>query len=1024
MKSNTLHLWHQLCLLLTAVVFIGTTGPLAAASGGRKILALELSADRLTANVTVPAGVESVTVQRFQRDGGWQKVRTKTAVAGVMKFKLPAAGPEIRWRAIGQVVRGTVSHDKFPATFYKGKSRFDAVKSGSRIGAPGILLKDMTGGEGGNLSAPEEADIWKVDGDTVYFFNQLRGLQVLDLADPADPRITASLRLPAVGQDLYLLPGSSKARTVVLLTEGWSNHGGSWTRINLVKVNAGKAEITSTQDVPGSLADSRLAGNRLILATTEWNDYYNATDWSSRSRLSEWLLAADSVPQAAGETLVEGDGPLIASGPDWLALAVNPNGRWDVSDVTVFAIRPNGLIRMARPFRTAGAVTGKFAMQWSGNVLTTISEKNMDESGWSPTTILENFRVWAPEVVRPAVIDPAGDRLGRLKLAKGESLFATRFAGDKAYVVTFLQTDPLFVIDLSDPKDPVVAGHLEVPGWSSHLEPLGDLLFAVGWESETVAASIFDVSNPASPKLLRRVSLGTPGTYSEALWDEQALKVLPHAGLAMIPLSTYDGKTGQSTSVVQLLDIDLTARDLRLRGKISHAFDARRADLIGETVVSISQRVLVAAGVADRDAPAVLSEVTLAWPVDRVLEANGHLLQIEDGGWYGGGGATVRVSPADAPEQILAETDLGEGTVRAADLRDGKLFILREIASTQSVLYWSPVTGKSGANKLALDIYDCQSALAPVLLGSCSLKSGSGAQLAVDHLLWPQPNRPAVVLDYRMSYWYGWDKRQMTDPVVTLSAAARPLKVGIDFQPYGVPEKAPRLILFDTTLPNAPEVGEPVDLGAAGLSLNGVGEAADGRIVIGTYRLNDADFGKAFQSARVVEVESSGLPVIRPLIDLPGELIAVSELDRKGFLAFTQVSGDRSTTLQASACDGFEAFLIDSFHAPAYAAATAGGRRVFVATKAGVERKILGEDGSFHSEPMLDVGYTPDSLRCVGGILIGAKWNALFAADVDGDSVKKWRFPAWNLGLERVIPASNGDLLVPFGDYGAERLKR
>ncbi len=1023
MKSNTLQFWHRLFLVLTVLLFIGAAGSLAAASGGRQILALELSADRLIAKVTVPAGVESVTLQRFQRDGGWQKIRSKPAVDGVMKFKLPQAGADVRWRAIGRLAVATVVHDKFPAAFYKGKSRFDAVKSGSRFGAPRIVLKDVTGGEVLTTSVPEEADIWKIDGNTVYFFNQLRGLQVLDLTDPADPRITASLRLPAVGQNLYLLPGSSEARTVVLLTERWSNQGGSSTRINLVKVSGGKAEITNTRDVPGSLADSRLAGNRLILATTEWNDSNGTDDWSSRSRLSEWLLAPDAAPQADGETIVEGDSPLIASGPDWLALAVHPNGRWDVSDVTVFAVRPNGLIRMAKPFRTAGSVASQFAIQWRDNVLTTISEKNTDPLGWSPTTILENYRVWAPEVFHAAVFNPAADRLGRLNLAKGESLFATRFAGDKAYVVTFLQTDPLFVIDLSDPQKPVVAGHLEVPGWSSHLEPFGDLLFAIGWESDSVVASLFDVADPAAPQLLRRLSLGAAGTYSEALWDEKALKVLPDAGLAMIPLTTYDGTTGQSTSVVQLLDIDLTARDLRLRGKIAHAFDARRADLIGDAVVSISQRVLVAAGIADRDAPAVLSEVTLAWPVDRLLEANSHLLQIEDGAWYGGGRATVRISPADAPEQILAEIDLGDGTVRAADYRDGKLYIFREIASAQSVLYASPVTGKSGANKLTLDIYDCQTALAPVLLGSCS-KSSSGGQLAVDRLLWPQPNRPAVVLDYQMSYWYGWDKRLRIDPPVSLTAAASPLKVGLDFRPDGVPEKAARLITFDTTRPTAPEVAEPVVLGSAELSLNGVAAAADGRIVLGTSRSNDADYGKAFQSARVVEVESSGPPVVRPLIDLPGELMAVSELDGKGFLAFSQVSCYESTILQVSACDGVEAFLVASVDAPASAVVTAGGRRLFIATKGGVERHRLGEDGAFHSEPTLDTGYTPDSLRWIKGTLIGAKWNALFAAEVDGVTVKKWNFSAWNFGIDRVTRTSSGDLLVPFGDYGAERLGR
>ena len=254
--------------------------------------------------------------------------------------------------------------------------------------------------------------------------------------------------------------------------------------------------------------------------------------------------------------------------------------------------------------------------------------------------------------------------LGRLELASGESLFATRFAGDKAYVVTFLQTDPLWVVDLTDPLLPVVAGHIEVPGWSTHLEPIGNFLFSVGWESNTIAASLFDVTNAAAPRLLRRLNLGAAGSYSEAAWDEQALKVLPDAGLAMIPLTSYNETTGKSKASVQLIDLDLTAGDLALRGSISHDFDARRSDLIGSTVVSISQRALVAADISDRDAPSILSEVALAWPVDLVLAAGAHLIHIESGTDYMQGRATARVSPARQTESILAETDLGAGIVK------------------------------------------------------------------------------------------------------------------------------------------------------------------------------------------------------------------------------------------------------------------------------------------------------------------------------------------------------------------------
>jgi len=1032
------HFSRRLCLFLLALIFAGGSSILSAAPGARRSLGLELSADRLTAKVTVPDGVDLVMVQRFRREGGWQKFATKNAKAGVMRFKLPATGKDVRWRAIGRYDVATVPHDKFPAAFYKGVSEFAPSKStsGNVSGPMANIAGDALVG-GGKSLVPEEADIWKIDGSTVYFFNQLRGLQVLDLKNPADPHLTASLRLPAVGQHLYLLPGTGD-RCLALLTEGWSNKSGQWTRINIVKVSGGKAKIIQTRDVPGSLADSRLVGNRLILASTEWNssttDSSSSIAWTSRSRLSEWLLSADKAPQKAAETFIEGNSPLISSGPDWLAVAVYPNGKWNVSEVSVFAVRPGGLVRMSAPFRTTGAISDKFAMNWSGNVFTTVSEKNWSDEPWSPTTILENFRVWAPEVIHPMVLE---DKLGSLELAKGESLFATRFANNKAYVVTFLRTDPLWVVDLSDPYKPTIAGQLEVPGWSSHLEPVGDLLLAIGWESGTVAASLFDVADPASPQLLRRIPLGDSGTYSEAMWDEKALKVLPDAGLAMIPLTNYG--SGASRSVVQLLDIDEAGRDLKLRGTIAHAFEARRADLIGDAVVSISQRTLVAADISDRDAPSVLSEVSLAWPVDRVLEAGRFLVQIEDGNSYGGGTATARISPADATEEILAETDLGEGTVKAAELRDGKLFILREISPAQPLYYYlkadSISAQKSPANSVSLDIYDATAAPALSLLGSCSMNVGSNGRTVLDHLLWPQPNCPAVVVDYRNYYWYGWGGPILLDSSPNLIAAAMPKVAAssVILKPWinRTPQKAPNVVFFDTTLPQAPAVADSVALGPDGTYFTGIGEAADGLTVLGvSYTKPRVDSRSRldpdeYQGVRVIESETSGTPIVRPLIDLPGTLFAITELDSKGFLAFTRAyNQDQKTSLDVSACDGYTAFQIANVVGPAWGAVTAGGRRLFVANPRGVDRYLLGEDGNFASEPPLVTGWQPYSLRWTQGRLIGSDGDSLFVTDDGASKVKSWDFNSWYLSLAQVSFAADGDLLVPFGDYGAERLAR
>lgn len=697
---------------------------------------------------------------------------------------------------------------------------------------------------------------------------------------------------------------------------------------------------------------------------------------------------------------------------------------------------------MAREILTEGAISNKFRIHWSNNVLTTISESRSSESGWTPRTIIENFRAWSPEAIHPMVVEERV--LGRLELteANGESLYATRFAGNKAYVVTFMQTDPLWVVDLANPYNPMVAGHVEVPGWSSYLQPMGDLLFSIGMESGRVAASLFDVANPASPQLLRRINLGDLGSFSEAVWNDKALKVLPDAGLAMIPLSADYWSSGKSG--VQLIDIDLENRDLLLRGFIPHEFDVRRADLIGNSVVSISQRVMNIADVSDRDAPAMLSNVSLAWPVNRVLEVGSHLFQIEDGQSFGGGRATLRISLATSPEEILVETDLGEGIVKAAEYRDGQFYVLRQIGSASPWVYWARFMGDGGnqANQLILDIYDASATPALTLLGSCSVNPKSGAQLVGDRLLWPQPNRPAVAISYQYSYWFErfqidavMPSMVMVEPLPRSSAPMefskifQPSIITPSVQPYWLPTEAPQLLVFDVSQPEAPVAQTPIDIGPSGSMLNAACDAADGLFVAGITRWRDGNTGpwldsdQAYHSTSVIKVTSSGTPLARPLIDLPGELFAISELDAKGFLAFTRMIDSKGTkTLQVSASDGIDAYLVASLAEPAGAVSIVGGRYVYTTFADGVERYLLGDGGTWIKQTDLNIGWEPNRLRWTQGKLTGAKWDSIFSTAAEAEEVKVWNFPTWSFDLNRVSLAADGDLLVPFGDYGAERL--
>ena len=123
----------------------------------------------------------------------------------------------------------------------------------------------------------------------------------------------------------------------------------------------------------------------------------------------------------------------------------------------------------------------------------------------------------------------------------GEQLYASRFLGDRAYLVTFRQTDPLYIIDLENPLKPAIAGELQIDGYSDYLHPISeDYLLGIGKDAvatpgepgdgrgalvQGVKLSLFNVSNPAAPTEVQSVLVGQRGTESRALGDHRAIAV-------------------------------------------------------------------------------------------------------------------------------------------------------------------------------------------------------------------------------------------------------------------------------------------------------------------------------------------------------------------------------------------------------------------------------------------------------------------------------------------------------------------
>ena len=153
---------------------------------------------------------------------------------------------------------------------------------------------------------------------------------------------------------------------------------------------------------------------------------------------------------------------------------------------------------------------------------------------------------------RLTVLDGDLKEIGRLdNVAEGERVYSVRFMGDIGYFVTFRQTDPLFSVDLSDPKNPKLLGQLKIPGFSEYMYPYGDgLLLGFGMEADEktgrtsyLKLSMFNTSNPADLTEQNKTVID-PFTYSEALYNHKAMLVSVSKNLIGFPANDNNGNQG------------------------------------------------------------------------------------------------------------------------------------------------------------------------------------------------------------------------------------------------------------------------------------------------------------------------------------------------------------------------------------------------------------------------------------------------------------------------------------------------
>ncbi len=260
----------------------------------------------------------------------------------------------------------------------------------------------------------------------------------------------------------------------------------------------------------------------------------------------------------------------------------------DESALHRFGFDAQGVAQYLASGPISGTVLNQFSIGEVGDVLVVATDKNPSGSTPKSESQVQTFRTEGRDLLVASTVDGLG---------VGERIQSVRIVGTRAYVVTYRNTDPLYVIDISDPANLRELGELKMPGYSTYLHPISDTkLLGIGrGATETGAdtgfkATLMDVADPTNPVELS--SWTSPGSYSEVGVEHHAFLWWEPSQTAFIPIMTNTSTATPITSGGLLaLGVDATISE---RAVIAQVSGVVRSMVVGDTLWTVSAESLQA----------------------------------------------------------------------------------------------------------------------------------------------------------------------------------------------------------------------------------------------------------------------------------------------------------------------------------------------------------------------------------------------------------------------------------------------
>ena len=450
------------------------------------------------------------------------------------------------------------------------------------IGSPS---KDITseGTQGSSYSntniqvaGVDEADSVKTDGKYLYVIaNNTVYVMNAGSTNPAEAKVLAKISSDGTYlSGIYLSQDGNKLAVLgtkyatyteptkdpsLIMPPYWGS-GSTFVQVYDLTNKASPA-LTRNFTISGSYFNSRMIGNYIYTIITE-NVYtengkanlpvvYSGAEASNVQPTK--IFYADSADSSYTYTTVIGLNLMDNSAPSKTSIMMGGASDMFVSAnniyVTYQAWTPNsqntniyrisvnqGDLKIETKGSVPGSAINKYAMdEFNGYFRIATTQWMQDNATTADGAIFKVGRTLNSIYVLKPDLTVTG-KLERFKM--DESIYSVRFIGNKCYIVTFKQIDPFFVIDMSNPAAPKVAGELKIPGYSSYLHPYDENhIIGIGMENNTVKLSLFDVTNVNAPKETAKYIVQSQWSDSPIAYDPHAFLFDAQRQLLVIPVS-------------------------------------------------------------------------------------------------------------------------------------------------------------------------------------------------------------------------------------------------------------------------------------------------------------------------------------------------------------------------------------------------------------------------------------------------------------------------------------------------------